>query len=39
MRCATADSLPEPGIISEAEKIADMFWILEVFGALISQES
>jgi hypothetical protein len=32
-------SLPEEGIIGEAEKIADMVWICEVLGSLISPES
>jgi hypothetical protein len=33
------DILPEAGIIGEAEKIADMRWIREVFGVVISPES
>jgi hypothetical protein len=31
--------LPGAGIISEAEKIAVMIWIWEVFGGLIITES
>jgi hypothetical protein len=33
------NNLPKPGIIGEAEKIADMRWIGEVFKGLIINES